>query len=287
MKKRTFVRFICSLFLYSLLFIFVNDANAHSISAPASSPKNPSTPTVVRLVAFGDSNTTPYLSGTTSWFVYLEKIIRSRYSKYLYSFTFTNLAENATAITTVGGTHQYNIQAKLNLITYADYAFVLLGTNDAWQGADPAIFESDFHTFITTIRNSGKVGKLYILAVPPIIYPFNCLGDCWWSNPPGHNPQTERVIPFNTMLSSINSDYCAGIGYTCVYVNSNNGIQANSSYLNAPDGIHLLNNTQFIISNNIYAVLSQDTSIMQPSTTTTSTSRFPGKCKYPTFRRCS
>jgi lysophospholipase L1-like esterase len=233
-KKLTAFRLLCTLLLSGLLLIFVNDAQALALPTIAHPSKEffQTVPRAIKLVAFGDSNSTPSLPGTTSWFRLLQgKILNYNVGK-TFAFTFVNLSVDAKTVSeniVNGQNQQFDIQGQLNKIDYAHFGFVMLGTNDATSGIPVATFQSYYQQLITTVKASGKIGKLYILAVPPMINPFNCIGPTCWNNT--HNPQTERVVPFNTYLSTI-ATYCASIGFNCRYINSANGIQQNASYLN-------------------------------------------------------
>jgi uncharacterized membrane protein len=212
-------------------------------------------------VVIGDSNTTPWLSGTTSWFKKLENKVKALYPTKIYQFT--NLAVNGKSVTPTfeGSTSmQYDINQALGSITETDIGLIMLGTNDAWRGQSVSDFQTYYKSMISTIKNSGKINQLYILAVPPEISPYNCIGTTCWRN--SHNPQTERVVPFNTFLSTIPA-YCTSIGFSCTYINSSNGISLSTTYLNAGDGIHLLNPAQEIVATNVFNVVKANTAVTQ------------------------
>jgi len=220
--------------------------------------------TVTSIVAFGDSNTTGWLQGTTSWFVYLQNKLHAGYPAN--SFSYTNLGVNGSSITPTynGNTNmQYDIAGKLATLTPSDIGLVMLGTNDAWQGQDITNWQNYYQKMIRTIQASGKIARLYIMSVPLEMSPFNCIGTTCWRNT--HNPETERVVPFNNFLSGI-ATYCSSIGYTCSYINSNNGLVANSTYLNPGDGIHLLNAGQNVVAQNVYNTLVGNPMVSQSNT---------------------
>src|SRR5258708_5017018 len=216
---------------------------------------------IVNTVAFGDSNTLDFAPGITNWYERLATQLvvnpirtRSNSQTVSYRFTLNNQSVGAKSVAPTllnGQNAQYDINAALSNVRYADMGFVMLGTNDAYRGVTVTAFVASYQALISTVKASGKVVRLEILSVPPMIPPYNCISGCYHFP---NNPQVARDVPFNQQLATI-STYCSTIGYQCDFINSSAQIPLNTTFIDTGTGIHLLNPAQAVIADSIYNAL--------------------------------